>query len=199
MKQKVAAWIIMVLGLAGLGAYIGLDSLNVRPPLRSQGEALIGGDFTLMDGAGNIVTNRDFAGKYMLIYFGFTHCPDICPTTLLVMRNALDRLGDGGRDVIPIFITVDPERDEVTTIGRYAKNFGDRLVGLTGTPEQIRAVADAYKIYYQKVEDKDSSMGYTVDHSSFIYLMGRDGKYLTHFPHTISEKNLAEGIRNHLE
>jgi cytochrome oxidase Cu insertion factor (SCO1/SenC/PrrC family) len=199
MKQKVAAWIIMVLGLAGLSAYIGLDSLNVKPPLRAQGEALIGGDFTLMDGAGNVVTNHDFAGKYMLVYFGFTHCPDICPTTLLVMRNALDRLGDGGRDVMPLFITVDPERDEVSTIGRYARNFGDRLVGLTGTPEQIRAVADAYKIYFQKVEDKDSSMGYTVDHSSFIYLMGRDGKYLAHFPHTISEKNLAEGIRNHLE
>ncbi len=189
----------MVLGLAGLAAYIGLDFLNVKPPLRSQGEALIGGDFTLTDGAGNIVTNRDFAGKYMLVFFGFTHCPDICPTSLLVIRNALDQLGDRGKDIVPIFITIDPERDGAETIGRYVKNFGDRQVGLTGTPAEIRAVADAYKVYYQKVEDKDSAMGYTMDHSGFLYLMGRDGKYLTHFPHTISEKKLAEGLRPYLE
>jgi protein SCO1/2 len=199
MKQKVAAWIVMVLGLAGLAAYIGLDFLNVKPPLRSQGEALIGGDFTLMDGAGRSVTNHDFAGKYMLVVFGFTHCPDICPTTLLVMRNALEQLGDRGKDIVPIFITIDPARDNVETIGRYVKNFGPRMVGLTGTAEQIRSVAEAYKVYYQKVEDKDSALGYTVDHSGFIYLMEPDGKYLAHFPHTISEKDLVKSLRSHLE
>ena len=199
MKHHVIAWVIMVLGLAGLAAYVGPRFLNVGPPARTAGEALIGGDFTLTDSSGTTITNDSFAGKYRLVFFGFTHCPDICPTSLLVMQNAIDQLGEKGKDIIPIFITVDPQRDDKETIGRYVKNFGPRMVGLTGTAEQIRSVAEAYKVYYQKVEDKDSALGYTVDHSGFIYLMEPDGKYLAHFPHTISEKDLVKSLRSHLE
>ncbi|MFZ4124886.1 MAG: SCO family protein [Rickettsiales bacterium] len=199
MKRSVASWLIMVLGLAGLMAYVGPTFLNVAPPpVRSSGEALIGGPFTLVDGTGSTVTEKNFAGKYTLVFFGFTHCPDICPTSLLVTKNALDKIGEKAKKLVPIFITIDPERDNVDVVGRYVRNFGTAFVGLTGSPEQIKQAADAYKVYYQKVEDKGSGMGYVMDHSGFIYLMGPDGKYLTHFPHTISEQALAEALGKYL-
>ncbi len=199
MKRSVVSWLVMVLGIAGLMAYVGPTFLNVTPPPPAEkDEVLIGGSFTLVDATGNTVTEQNFSGQYMLVFFGFTHCPDICPTSLLVTKNALERLGKKGKDIIPVFITVDPERDTADVIGRYVKNFGERVVGLTGTPEQIKKAANAYKVFYQKVEDKNSGLGYTIDHSGFLYLMGRDGKYLTHFPHTISEQALAEGLAKHL-
>jgi protein SCO1/2 len=199
MKRSVVSWVAMVLGIAGLLAYVGPTFLKVTPPpSRSSGEALIGGSFTLVDASGNTVTEKSFAGKYMLVFFGFTHCPDICPTSLLITKNALERLGDKAKDIVPVFITVDPERDTSDVVGRYVKNFGERFIGLTGTPEQIKKAADAYKVFYQKVEDKGSGLGYVMDHSGFIYFMGRDGKYLTHFPHTINEQAMAEGIAKHL-
>jgi protein SCO1 len=199
MKHNVVAWIVMVLGLAGLAAYVGPKFLNVGPPAHGVGEALIGGEFTLTDSSGAAVTNESFADKYRLVFFGFTHCPDVCPTSLLVMQQALADLGEEGKEIVPIFITVDPARDDMETVGRYVKNFGERMVGLTGSPEQIREAAEAYKVYYQKVEDKNSALGYTVDHSGFIYLMDQRGKYMAHFPHTISQKDLVQGIRKHLE
>jgi protein SCO1 len=194
MKRSVASWLIMVLGIAGLMAYVGPTFLKVTPPPVTKGEALIGGPFTLVDASGSTVTEKNYAGKNMLIFFGFTHCPDICPTALLIVKNTLDRLGSKAKNIVPIFITLDPERDTPDVMGRYVKNFGNRFVGLTGTPEQIKKVADEYKVYYQKVEDKDSGLGYVVDHSGFLYLMGPDGKYVTHFPHTINEKALAQAL-----
>lgn len=199
MKRSVRSWLIMVLGIAGLMAYVGPTFLKVTPPpSRSSGEALIGGPFTLVDSTGSTVTQKHFEGKYMLVFFGFTHCPDICPTALLVTKNALDALGSKADQIVPVFITIDPERDTPDVVGRYVKNFGERFVGLTGTPEQIKQVADAYKVFYQKVEDKTSGLGYVMDHSGFIYLMGPDGKYVAHFPHAINEKALAEGLEKHL-
>lgn len=199
MKRSVLSWLVMVLGLAGLMAYVGPTFLNVTsPPIKSSGQALIGGSFTLVDSTGSTVTEKNFAGKHMLVFFGFTHCPDICPTSLLVTKNALEKIGDKAEKLVPIFITIDPERDTVDVVRRYVKNFGPQFVGLTGTVEQIKHVADAYKVYYQKVEDKGSDIDYVMDHSGFIYLMGPDGNYLAHFPHTISEQALAEALRKHL-
>ncbi|MBN8543882.1 MAG: SCO family protein [Alphaproteobacteria bacterium] len=199
MKRSVLSWLVMVLALAGLMAYVGPTFFNVTsPPVKSTGKALIGGAFTLVDGTGNTVTEKSFAGKYMLVFFGFTHCPDICPTSLLVTKNALEKIGSKAEKLTPIFITIDPERDTVDVVGRYVQNFGTQFVGLSGTPEQIKQAADAYKVYYQKVEDKDSGIGYVMDHSGFIYLMDPEGNYVTHFPHTISEQALAEALGNYL-
>ena len=199
MKRSVVSWLIMVLGIAGLLAYVGPTFLKVTPPpTKSSGEVLIGGPFNLVDSTGATVTEKSFEGKYTLVFFGFTHCPDICPTALLVAKNALDSLRKKGEWVVPIFITIDPERDTPDVVGRYVKNFGSRFVGLTGTQEQIKKAADAYKVFYQRVDDENSGLGYVMDHSGFIYLMGPDGKYVAHFPHTINEKALAEGIKKHL-
>ena len=147
------------------------------------GQAEIGGPFTLVDQHGEQRRRSDFEGQYRLIYFGYTYCPDVCPTALWSMSQALDQLAETdpavAEQVTPIFITVDPERDTVEHMAGYAESFHPRLVALTGTPEQIAETAKAYRVFYRKVED-DASNDYLMDHSSFIFLMDPEGRYLTH-------------------
>jgi cytochrome oxidase Cu insertion factor (SCO1/SenC/PrrC family) len=157
----------------------------------------IGGPFTLADQNGTRRTDADFRGKLMLVYFGFTYCPDVCPTDLLQMALAVDQLGRAGEVVQPVFITVDPERDTSEHLKQYMSLFHPRFIGLTGDAIEIRTAADAYRVYYKRVEWDDGS-GYTIDHSAFIYLMGRDGEYLGFFPPGTSAERLAEDIRSRL-
>ncbi len=131
----------------------------------------------------------------MLVYFGFTNCPDICPTGLQTIAIAMDSLGGDAARVQPILISVDPERDTPAVMKDYVQAFHERLIGLTGTPEQIAKVAREYRVYYQKVPLKDSSLGYSVDHSGFIYLMDGQGRYLTHFRHDVAPDEMAKRIR----
>jgi protein SCO1/2 len=158
------------------------------------GGVSVGGPFTLTDTTGRTVTEKTYAGKYMLVYFGYTFCPDVCPTELQVVASALDLLGPDADRIVPLFVTVDPERDTVQTLSEYVKLFHPRLIGLTGTPAQIAAVARAYRVYYAKVNAKDRS-DYLMDHSSFIYLMGPDGGLRALFRNGTSPKELADGIR----
>jgi cytochrome oxidase Cu insertion factor (SCO1/SenC/PrrC family) len=157
----------------------------------------IGGPFALTDQNGTRRTDADFRGKLMLVYFGFTYCPDVCPTDLLQMALAVDQLGQAGEMVQPVFITVDPERDTAGHLKQYMPLFHRRFVGLTGDAMAIQAAARAYRVYYKKVEWADRS-DYTVDHSAFIYLMGRDGEYLGFFPPGASAERLVETIRPRL-
>ena len=168
----------------------GLDGEQVAP-------VSIGGEFTLVDQNGGTRRAEDFRGKLMLVYFGYTFCPDACPTALQDMSRAIDLLGAKGDDVQPIFITIDPARDTVEQMKLYASNFHPRLIGLTGTPEQIAAAAKAYRVYYAK----GSSTGgtdYLMDHTVFIYLMGRDGKYLSHFSPGTTAEQMAAAIEKRL-
>jgi protein SCO1/2 len=157
-------------------------------------EDAFGGPFTLTDHTGKKVTDKDFTGKYRLIYFGFTYCPAICPTELAKITAALNILGDEGKDIQPIFITVDPERDTAEAMGKYVTMFHPSLVGLTGAPEQIRKVAKDYKIYFAKVQDESMS-DYTMDHSSFIYFMAPDDRLLRIFRMEDSAQDMADVIR----
>ncbi|QPF83743.1 SCO family protein [Bradyrhizobium genosp. L] len=156
----------------------------------------VGGPFALIDQAGHQRTDRDFRGKLMLVYFGFTYCPDVCPTDLQAIGLALDKLGRDGDDVQPIFITVDPERDTAQHLAEYVPMFHKRLIGLTGSAAAIQNVADAYKVYYARVPLKDAD--YTVDHTAYIYLMDRDGNYLGFFPPGTSADRMVEIIRPRL-
>ncbi|WP_413204548.1 SCO family protein [Rhodospirillum sp. A1_3_36] len=163
-----------------------------------EGEAAIGGPFELVNGQGEAVTDKDFAGKDMLIYFGYTYCPDVCPTNLSLIGAALDKLTPEQREhITPIFITIDPERDTPDVVGNYATAFYPTMVGLTGTPEQVAAAARAYKVYYKKVEEKGDAP-YLMDHSSITYLMGPDGKFLTHFSHGTTPEKMAEILGKYL-
>jgi protein SCO1/2 len=159
------------------------------------GEALVGGPFTLTDQHGAERTEQDFAGRYMLIYFGYTYCPDFCPMSLSNMTRAMDLLPPAAAEqVVPIFITVDPERDTAEAMGKYVTMFHPSLVGLTGAPEQIRKVAKDYKIYFAKVQDESMS-DYTMDHSSFIYFMAPDDRLLRIFRMEDSAQDMADVIR----
>ena len=160
----------------------------------ASGEALVGGPFTLTDQHGAEVTEQDFAGRYMLIYFGYTYCPDICPLSLANMTQAVDLLPpDQADQVVPILITVDPERDTVEQLAEYAPMFHPRLVALTGSPEAIKAAAQAYRVYYARAGDDDAN-DYLMDHSTFVYLMGPDGRYVRHFAHNAAPEEIAAGI-----
>jgi protein SCO1/2 len=166
--------------------------------VETTGKALIGGPFTLVDQTGRTVTDQDFRGRYMLVFFGFTHCPDVCPVELQVMSASLDELGPKAEQVVPIFITLDPERDTPEVVGAYVKNFGSRFVGLTGSPEAIAAAADAYRVPYAKVQEDIRKPDYTIDHSALVYLMGKDGEYVTHFDYGTPAAKVTETLRRYL-
>ncbi|MEP6839628.1 MAG: SCO family protein [Bradyrhizobium sp.] len=159
----------------------------------------VGGPFELTDHAGKPRTERDFRGKLMLVYFGFTYCPDICPTDLQAIGQTLDKLGAEADSVQPLFITVDPERDTAQHLAEYVPMFHPRLIGLTGSAGAIRKAADAYKVYYAKIDTGKAADGdYTVDHTAFIYLMDRDGNYLGFFPPGTTADRMVEIIRPRL-
>lgn len=155
----------------------------------------IGGPFTLVDGDGRTVTDVDFRGKWMLIYFGYTFCPDVCPTSLNAVAGALDKLDPAVVDKIrPILISVDPTRDTPAVMKDYVSAFHPAMVGLTGSVEQVEVAKKAFKVYAARAKpangqnDDDS---YTVDHSSILYLMGPDGRFVQHFPHGTTATDLA--------
>lgn len=163
------------------------------------GVAEIGGPFTLVDGDGKTVTDADFRGKWMLIYFGYTFCPDVCPTSLSEVASALDRLSPAEADkLVPTFITVDPERDTPQVMKDYASAFHPRIIGLTGSRDQINAVSKAYKVYAAKAKGGDAEY-YTMDHSSIMYLVGPDGRFVAHFPHGTGAETLAAELKKHLD
>jgi cytochrome oxidase Cu insertion factor (SCO1/SenC/PrrC family) len=160
------------------------------------GRGSVGGSFTLTDQNGKPRTDSEFRGKLMIVYFGYTYCPDVCPADLMAITQALDALGPSAQGVLPVFITIDPERD-TKVLGEYIAAFHHSLVGLTGSPEQIRKVADAYKAFYVKVPDERGA-GYSIDHTGVIYLMGRDGEYLGFMPPQTSPDRLTEILRKYL-
>jgi cytochrome oxidase Cu insertion factor (SCO1/SenC/PrrC family) len=189
---------IFVIGIAvlaaiivGVGIRLLLPSI-LGPDRGGTGTALVGGPFELVDQNGNVRKDSDFRGRYMLVYFGYNYCPDVCPTTLSNITTAMESLdAETASRIQPIYITVDPERDSVANMKTYASNFYPGLVALTGTPDQIASAARAYRVYYKKNGDGDD---YLVDHSSFIYLIGPDGSYLRHFSHDANPDEIATAL-----
>jgi protein SCO1/2 len=157
----------------------------------------IGGPFSLTDHSGAPVTDATYRGRMMLIFFGFTHCPDFCPAELQTMAEVLDRLGEDAARVAPLFITVDPERDTPEWLARYVDQFDPRIIGLTGAAEQIAAVARAYRVYYAKVYLPDAT-SYVVDHSTFVYLMDAEGRFAALFRQGTAPAEIAATIAAHL-
>lgn len=175
---KLAPAGVLVAG-AGAAAWIGLSH-----PARSA----IGGPFELLDGNGRLITGHNFRGKWMLIYFGYTHCPDACPTALQDMADAIDLLGAKKKDVALVFVTVDPARDTPAVMKDYVSNFDAPITALSGSPQQIAKVAREYRVYYAKHPTKD---GYEMDHSSVIYVMNPRGDFVTNFTHANSPAQIA--------
>lgn len=164
--------------------------------IETQGVATVGGPFTLTDQYGNPRSSADFHGRFMLIYFGYTYCPDVCPTTLAVIADALGKLGKQADRLAPIFITIDPQRDTPDVLKAYLKSFDPRFIGLTGDSKAIAEVARAYRVYYRKRPLEGG--GYALDHSSQIYLMGLDGKFIANFDETLGPNRLSAALRKYL-
>jgi protein SCO1 len=160
------------------------------------GRGAIGGPFTLIDQTGKPRSDSEFRGKLMVVYFGYTYCPDVCPADLMAITQALKALGPAAEGVQPVFITIDPERD-TNVLADYVAAFHHSLVGLTGSPEEIRSVANSYKAFYAKVPDERSG-DYSIDHTGVIYLMGRNGEYLGFMPPQTNPDRLTEILRKYL-
>jgi cytochrome oxidase Cu insertion factor (SCO1/SenC/PrrC family) len=190
---QIILWIIV----AAVGGSILLRGPRPKETSTIQSDSspvAIGGPFSLTDQSGKTRTDAEFRGQWMLVYFGFTHCPDICPTGLLSITQALDALGPTAKNLTPIFISLDPARDTPDALKPYLANFSPRLIGLTGSAKAVEAAAYAYKVYYSKQSMPNSELGYVINHSGFMYLMGPDGRYVAHFNHDIASAELAKNI-----
>lgn len=183
---------LIVIGSIGAGIWFGQQG---NQPAPGNEYAHLGGDFTLQSDQGP-VSLADFRDKISVLYFGYTSCPDVCITSLTTVASAMRLLDEEQRaQVQPIFISVDPERDSAKGTGEYARYFHPDLIGLTGTPEEIAEVAKRYLVIYAKVPLEDSALGYAVDHSSIVYVIGRNGKINTLVHHGESAEALATAIR----
>ena len=185
--------VLAVAAVAGLALVVLLPESP-----RQEDSPSIGGPFTLVNHLGETVTDADFRGRFLLLFFGYTYCPDVCPTTLTAIGDALDLLGPDGDKVTPVFITVDPVRDTPEYLAEYLAYFHPRMVGLSGTPDQVAAVAESYRVYYAK-GGKAGNEDYIMDHTAVIYLMDPAGNYLAHFANETTPEDMAAGISRHLK
>jgi len=173
MRRALIPLLAFCLGLVGITA---AAFVMLRPEVTSVGTAAVGGPFTLVDQDGRTVTEKDFGGATHLVFFGFTHCPDVCPTTLQQISDVLAALGPKAKAMKVAFVTVDPERDDPASLKTYLSSFDPRITGLTGTPEQITAVEKAYRAYARKVPDQKGD--YVMEHTAIVYVMDAQNRFL---------------------
>jgi len=186
---------LMVISV-GLLAWVGARYYDDRLPAGTQttGTASVGGPFTAIDHTGRAVTEKDFLGTFMLVYFGYTSCPDVCPGELQIIAAAMDILGPKASKVRPVFFTIDPQKDTPEVMADYVSNFYQTMVGLTGTAEQMAAAAAAYSVFFADNEDNSPSGDRLIDHSSMIFLMDREGRYVRHFKFGTSPEQIATAL-----
>lgn len=205
-KLRKILWIVTAFILTGLIGWTGSSyfynqtseegsTFAVVRSGKNIGTPDLGGPFSLVDHAGAPRTDKDFRGLFMLVYFGYSFCPDICPTALQNMSEALDILGNQARAIQPLFITVDPARDTVEQMASYRRNFHKSFVMLTGSESQVGSAKKAYKVYAALAPNDGSSTDDLIDHSSIVYLMDRSGKFVAHFNHETPAEEIVRGIR----
>jgi protein SCO1/2 len=194
-KEALIPYLLLVAAMAG--GLIWHESENIPGLGRTvtSGIIQVGGPYQLTDQDGKSRSSADFRGKYQLIYFGYSFCPDVCPTTLGVISSALDKMGVDAKRVVPIFITIDPERDTPAVLKKYMSAFGPDFVGLTGSPADIAAVEKEYRVYAKKQPLGGGQKGYGMDHSSVIYLMGPDGRLVSFYDELIAPDALAKDLK----
>lgn len=199
MRRLWPAWALAAaLGLAWAGETPRREGAAKLMQELMSGKGPIGGDFVLTDARGRRVSLRDFRGKLVLLYFGFVSCPDVCPTDLHAIGQALRALGAEASRVQPIFVTLDPKRDTPAIIGEYAAAFHPRFVALTGSESEVRRVATAYKVFYEKVPIP-GALGYTIDHAAFTFVIDGEGRYVGIYPPGTPSERMAALLREELK
>ena len=197
-KTALPALLVAAVAAVAVAAAVYLwragDDARQTTETQTAGTALIGGPFALVDHTGKARTEKDLLGKFAVVNFGFTNCPDVCPTTLQTISDALEMLGPAAQRIRPVFVSVDPDRDSVARLKTYRKAFDDRFLMLTGSESAVARAAKAYKVGYSRMKPADDG-SYMVNHTALIYLMGPDGAYLTHFPFRITPDKLAESLK----
>ena len=199
-RTHIIAMSIALVLLAGVGigiAFVDRDrgaTITAGATTILPGRDDVGGTFTLVDHTGTPVTDADFGDQLTVVYFGFTYCPDFCPTQLALIARALDLLGEEAAGIQPVLITIDPARDTPEALADYVDLFHPSMVGLTGTEEQVAAAVDAYRAYYARIDLEDG--GYTMDHSTLTYVMGPDGSNVAIYPHGLGPEIMADHLRS---
>lgn len=192
-----AIGLFAILGILQTRTYLKTAAISQDIKGSNTGLPSIGGAFQLVDGDGKIWKDTDFKGKPMLVYFGYSYCPDICPTALSHITKAVEELG-GGKTIQPIFITLDPERDTPENLQTYSQNFHKDLVLLTGSKSQVDEAIKAYRVHAARTSE-DKNKDYQVDHSSLIYFMDKNGAYQAHFNHETPPEEIVKTVRMHME
>ncbi len=197
-KRRIPLWSIAAAAL--VAALVGFVVFQFTQPDPQRIDLpAIGGPFALIDHNGKLVTDEDFDDLFKLIYFGYTYSPNICASTLSAMSEALEILGDDGDRVVPLFITVDPERDSPEHLKMYLEHFHPRFVGLNGSSDAIAQTAKKFHVHFAKVENLGADADdYEIDHTSIVYLMGPDGDFRAHFTDGATPEAIAKRIREHL-
>ena len=184
-SARFEAIVLLAIALGGCG------QVSEHCGTKGNRDVPIGGDFQLTDHLGQLATNDSYANRYRIVYFGFTFCPDICPTELQSISAALDMMGEQATKFQPLFITIDPDRDDVAAMATYLEHFHPSFIGLTGTPAAIEQTAHVYKLYFAKASSVEDPNDYTMDHSSFIYIMDCEGRYIRHLSQGATPKEIA--------
>ncbi len=181
-----------------MALFCSVSSITALAAAQIEVDSNASGPFSLMDHREKPITDHVFRGKFMLVFFGYTYCPDVCPMDLQTIARAVDALGKAGDQVQPIFITVDPARDTPEVIAEYASHFHPRLISLTGTRQQIAEAARNYGVISMKIINQDDPENYSINHSALTYLLGPDGKFVAAFDHGTDLETLTSGILRHL-
>jgi protein SCO1/2 len=192
-KEALIPYLLLIAAMAGGVIWHEADNVPGLGRTVTTGTVDVGGPFTLTDQDGKKRSLSDFRGRYVLIYFGYSFCPDVCPTTLGVMAQALDQMGVEAKRIVPVFITIDPERDTPDVLKKYMAAFGPNFVGLTGSVGEIAAVEKQYRVYAKKSPIQGG--GYGMDHSSVMYLMGPDGRLVSFYDELIPPKDLVKALK----
>ncbi len=191
MIQRFVAWLVLIVSMA----LVVPATADTNAPSDAK-TVQTGGRFMLKDHFGRVVTDQDFSGKFMLVYFGYTYCPDVCPTSLQVITTALEILGKEADAIQPLFITVDPERDTASVLREYLSSFYPTIIGLTGSKAMLESVTKKYRVFYSKTSEKGADADdYFMDHTASVFFMGPNGEYLARFPYSTTSEEMARKMR----
>lgn len=198
-KVRMILWSVVAVAIALLGGF--LLSERGQPPIaavRVAGAEAVSADFELTYHNGMMQTDEDFCGRWMLVFFGFTNCPDVCPMGLATIAQVMDDLGAEGEAVQPLFITIDPERDSPSVLANYIPQFGPSILGLGGPPEQTQRTAKAFKVYYQRAEDETARDGYTMGHTSSFLLFDPQGEFVRIYEFDLDPSQIVSDLQKRI-